>query len=218
MWTVFVIRMGGSAGLRMMIALPLRRAADARPRPAAVVSVNSSMFCRVPGPALLLAIGGDDLGVLDRRNASGGGDDRHRCLAAAADEVDVRRRRVRAEVHNRDHVRPPRRRRQVDGQHAGSLESRRVPDVGAGARGVEHDAYVAGFAQQAVDAVRDRRYAMRSRDGEAVGCRIDPGNDHGLEHGASQQLQEQIGADVARTQDADGDAAVGAASFISHLQ
>ena len=43
--------MGGSAGFRMMIALP-----DSAPpmfsTPAAVVRVNSSMFCRVPGPAL----------------------------------------------------------------------------------------------------------------------------------------------------------------------
>ena len=41
---------GGSAGFRMMIALP-----DAAPpivsTPPAVVRVNSSMFWRVPGPA-----------------------------------------------------------------------------------------------------------------------------------------------------------------------
>src|SRR6204780_1541832 len=47
---VFCIIIGGSAGLRMMIALPR----SARPRfttPAAVVRVNSSMLWRVPGPA-----------------------------------------------------------------------------------------------------------------------------------------------------------------------
>ena len=41
---------GGSAGLRMMIALPVQ----ARPTASIaceVVSVNSSMFARVPGPA-----------------------------------------------------------------------------------------------------------------------------------------------------------------------
>ena len=47
---------GGSAGFRTMIALP----ACARRRPCsiarAVVSVNSSMFARVPGPADLEAI------------------------------------------------------------------------------------------------------------------------------------------------------------------
>ena len=54
-YTVLRMRIGGSAGLSTITALPL----DALPifsRPRAVVSVNSSMFCRVPGPALLLAI------------------------------------------------------------------------------------------------------------------------------------------------------------------
>ena len=41
---------GGSAGLRMMIALP-RSAPPIDSTPAAVVRVNSSMFARVPGPA-----------------------------------------------------------------------------------------------------------------------------------------------------------------------
>jgi hypothetical protein len=42
---------GGSAGLRMMIALPCS-APPMVSTPRAVVRVNSSMFCRVPGPAL----------------------------------------------------------------------------------------------------------------------------------------------------------------------
>ena len=41
---------GGSAGLRMMIALPRLGSADGLDA-AAVVRVNSSMFARVPGPA-----------------------------------------------------------------------------------------------------------------------------------------------------------------------
>jgi len=41
---------GGSAGFRMMIALP-RRACPTVSMACAVVSVNSSMFARVPGPA-----------------------------------------------------------------------------------------------------------------------------------------------------------------------
>src|SRR5918999_5471848 len=41
---------GGSAGLRMMIALP-RSAPPIVSTPDAVVRVNSSMFARVPGPA-----------------------------------------------------------------------------------------------------------------------------------------------------------------------
>ncbi|MNM77041.1 hypothetical protein D3C81_888830 [compost metagenome] len=40
---------GGSAGLMTMIALP-RRAPPICSTAPAVVRVNSSMFCRVPGP------------------------------------------------------------------------------------------------------------------------------------------------------------------------
>ena len=48
--TVLRIISGGSTGLRMMIALP-RWAPPTTSRAAAVVSVNSSMLARVPGPA-----------------------------------------------------------------------------------------------------------------------------------------------------------------------
>src|ERR1700722_2994860 len=49
-WTVSRMRSGGSAGLRMMTALPrLAPPTDSMAR--AVVSVNSSMLARVPGPA-----------------------------------------------------------------------------------------------------------------------------------------------------------------------
>src|SRR5665213_2281596 len=46
---------GGSAGLRTMIALP-RRAPPSSTMARLVVSVNSSMFARVPGPADFEAI------------------------------------------------------------------------------------------------------------------------------------------------------------------
>ena len=49
------MRIGGSAGLRMMIALPWA-APPTRSSARAVVRVNSSMFCRVPGPAEALEI------------------------------------------------------------------------------------------------------------------------------------------------------------------
>ncbi len=44
------IMIGGSAGLRMMMALP-RAAPPSTSTPLLVVRVNSSMFWRVPGPA-----------------------------------------------------------------------------------------------------------------------------------------------------------------------
>ena len=48
-WIVSRMMSGGSAGLMMMIALP-RFAPPTRSTALAVVRVNSSMFCRVPGP------------------------------------------------------------------------------------------------------------------------------------------------------------------------
>ena len=53
--TVSRIMTGGSAGLRMMSAL-LASAPPTERSAAAVVSVNSSMLARVPGPADLLEI------------------------------------------------------------------------------------------------------------------------------------------------------------------
>ena len=53
--TVSRITKGGSAGLRMMMALP-RLAPPMRSMARAVVWVNSSMFLRVPGPADLEAV------------------------------------------------------------------------------------------------------------------------------------------------------------------
>ena len=53
--TVSRIISGGSAGLRMMIALP-RLAPPTSTMAAEVVSVNSSMLARVPGPADLEAM------------------------------------------------------------------------------------------------------------------------------------------------------------------
>jgi hypothetical protein len=46
---------GGSAGFMMMMALPLA-APPTTSMALEVVSVNSSMLARVPGPALLLAM------------------------------------------------------------------------------------------------------------------------------------------------------------------
>jgi hypothetical protein len=54
--TVSRMIIGGSAGLRMMIALPLLGAADRISMAFEVVSVNSSMLARVPGPADFEAI------------------------------------------------------------------------------------------------------------------------------------------------------------------
>src|SRR5690625_226534 len=54
-YTVFRIIIGGSTGLIIMMALPLV-APPSTSNALAVVSVNSSTFARVPGPADLEAI------------------------------------------------------------------------------------------------------------------------------------------------------------------
>jgi len=54
-YTVSRMISGGSAGFRIMMALP-RAAPPTLTIAFAVVSVNSSMLARVPGPADLLAI------------------------------------------------------------------------------------------------------------------------------------------------------------------
>src|SRR2546423_12799603 len=54
-YTVLRIIMGGSAGLRMMIAFP-RCAPPITAKAVDVVSVNSSIFFLVPGPAERLAV------------------------------------------------------------------------------------------------------------------------------------------------------------------
>ena len=60
------IMTGGSAGFRTIMALPRCGAADGAPGRCAVVSVNSSMLARVPGPADFDEIDDDDLGVRTR--------------------------------------------------------------------------------------------------------------------------------------------------------
>ena len=99
---------GGSTGLRMMIALP-RAAPPTDSSAAAVVSVNSSMLARVPGPA--------DRDATDATiSAYGTGTTRDTActigiggLAAAGDHVDVRRVQVLGQVDRRaDHRARPR--------------------------------------------------------------------------------------------------------------
>ena len=85
------ISSGGSAGFSTMTALP-RAAPPTTSSALAVVSVNSSMFARVPGPADRDAIDDNDLGIVHRGDRSDGGHDRHGRLPTARHHVDVRRR------------------------------------------------------------------------------------------------------------------------------
>ena len=111
--TVLRIRSGGSAGLRMMIAL-LRLAPPIALSAAAVVRVNSSMFGAGPRPRRRAGDRRDDLAVVDRRHAVDGGHHRGRRLAAAGGQAHIRGAAGVLEVDGRDHRWPELGRRQVD--------------------------------------------------------------------------------------------------------
>ena len=119
--TVLRIRIGGSAGFKTIIALPWA----ARPifsKPRAVVSVNSSIFCRVPGPALLLAIVATISAYSTGAHLFEGAHQRHRGLAAATDEIDIVRADMFFKIDQRDYVGPTRGGSQIDGDLVGGAQ------------------------------------------------------------------------------------------------
>src|ERR1700692_381009 len=120
---------GGSAGLRMMIALP-RFAPPIISTPRLVVFVNSSMLARVPGPAeteatdATISAYGTPPDPLRPRGSSPAARETAYPLGvvsrpAAGDHVDVRRVEVRAQIGGRDNRRADGRRRQVDRANTG---------------------------------------------------------------------------------------------------
>ena len=109
---VSCMSIGGSAGLRMMIALP-RSAPPIVSTPRAVVLVNSSMLARVPGPGRRRRHARHDLRVLDRHDPRDRVDHRDRGLPAAGDQADVGRAGVLAEVDRGHHRRADRGRGEV---------------------------------------------------------------------------------------------------------
>ena len=144
---------GGSAGFRMMIALP-RLAPPMVSTPLLVVLVNSSMLARVPGPAEAEATDAtiSAYGAPGRRPRAHGVHDRDGGLPAAGDHVDVRSVEVRAQVGRRDDGRADGRRGEVDGADAGLGVSRgRIP-VHVGAGGLEHQVGLLVEAREPIDA------------------------------------------------------------------
>ncbi len=110
-------------------------------------------------------------------------------------EVDV-------EVDRRADVRPDRGRGQVDGDDAGLRVARGVRVMSFGGGRLEHDVGQRILSQQPVDSAGARLQPELARLGQAVGGRVDPDHEAGLEHlAAAQQLEHQVGADVARPDD-----------------
>ena len=191
---------GGSAGFSTMIALPRSGAPDLddRPRGRGGELVDVGAGARA-GRARRDR--GDDLGVGHRGHGGHGGDDRHRRLAAAGDHVDVGRGQVSLEVDHRDDVGPDRRRGQIDRLDAGLGVARGVGQMGAGRGRLKHDVGQLGLAQQPVDALVRGDHAGGPRPRQAIGPGIDADHPAGLNQRRARELDEQVGADVARADD-----------------
>ena len=202
---------GGSTGLSTMIALP--RGVPPSSRTARlVVCVNSSMLARVPGPA--------DLEATDATisaYATGTTDDTACTIGTVAWAPQLIMLMFIASTCSRKFTGgetsgPTARRREVDGDDAGLLEPRRGRAVRLGGRGVEDDLRQLGAGEQPVHALGRRLDPHRPGPLEPV--RLDHAHDvlH-LDRVAALELGQQVGADVAGTDD--GGAGLGA--HASHL-
>ena len=197
---------GGSAGFRMMIALPRSAPPSANGlgrRLGELVDVGARARA-----SRLRRNRGDDLapdhatsGALDRI------DHRDGRLAAARHHVDVRLVDVGVAVDHRNGEGADRGGGEVDHLLAVLLQDGVVPDVRASRGRVEHDldGPVVRQLAQALDALVGRRHVEARGARESVGLRIDA--DHrahfeGLR--GSHHLDHQVGANVARADDRAG--------------
>src|SRR5690606_16394856 len=149
---------------------------------------------------------GNDLAVMHL------GDPRHRRhhrdggLAAAGDHVDVELVQVLLKIDHRHAIRADGCRRQVDQAGAGLQGTQEgvVLDVGRGRGGIENEVDVGKSFQagQSFDALVGGGHAHARSTGQAIGGRVDA--DHGGHFDVlrvAQDLDHQVGADVAGTDD-----------------
>ena len=170
----------------------------------AVVSVNSSMLARVPGPAEREAMdatisaygtGGHPGNRVHHRDGR---------LAAAGDHVDVRRPGVHVGVHRGADERADGRRGQVDRDDPGVGIPGGVGQVGLGRGGLEDQ-----VGQSSCSSSQSTPPALASTPsvagpGQAVGRRVDADHVAHVDELAALQLDEQVGADVAGADDGGG--------------
>ena len=150
---------GGSAGLMMMIALPLRAPPDLldrrRGRPREFVDILARSW-----PGRFRRDRRDNLAVRYRLDTGDGGDHGNRRLTTASHHIDVHHLppEVRAQIDRRHTERPDRRRRQIDHQHAARRQRVGILAVHIGRGRIEGnlDVIVAQMRQQPGDALIGR--------------------------------------------------------------
>ena len=198
------IRMGGSAGLRMMMALPCFAppitSKSARSGEGKLVDVLARA-----GSGRQAGNRADHLGIRDRRDARDRINQRNGRLSATGDQVDVLLIQMLAQIHGGDHVRSTRGRRQVNGDAPGFPQHLRVTDVGVGAGRVEHDANVR-VIQNGLDAFVAGVDSQRSCTRQSFRLRFDAGQQRKFHVTRfAQDLEHQIAADVAGAKDGNFD-------------
>ena len=170
-----------------------------------VVSVNSSMLARVPGPADLLEIEATISAYGTGDDAGDGVDHRGRRLATAGDHVDVHRVEVLVEVDRRQRYGPDGRGGQVDGEDAGLGVARCVRAVRVGRGGLEDDVGQLVLGEQPVDALVRWPRGRATGAAQARRSRVDADHPARVDHvAAAHQLEHQVGADVAGPDDGGG--------------
>src|SRR5690554_2501628 len=156
----------------------------------------------------------NDFGVMHLGHARHGCHHRNRSLATTGDHVHVTFVQVLFQVHYRHAVGADGRRRQVHNLDVFFVATQEhfVVHVRASRGGIKHDVDVGKFRHlhQAVHAFVGGGHAHTSGTGQAVGFRVD--TDHGAHFdvlAVTQDLDHQVGADVARADD-------GGFDFLAH--
>ncbi len=136
-----------------------------------------------------------------------GRDDGHGGLSAAGHHIDVGRVQIVFQVHHGHGVRANGGRRQVNHLDAVFLQQRIVAGMGSSTGGIEHNTNVleVGQLQQPFNTFMGGGHAQPCRTGQAVRAGVD--TDHGTHaqvFALAQYLDHQVGADIARANNGDG--------------
>jgi hypothetical protein len=186
---------GGSAGFRMMIALPLAAPPTTSTPRDIGARAGTCRAGRHRGYDLRIGYAGD---ARYRRYH------RDRRLAAAGHHIDVLGIKIGLPVHRRNGQRADRGRSQVDDALAVAGQNFVVMLMRIGRSGVEDDAdiLVMRRSDQPVDAGVDRLQPLRPRLGQPIGLRVDADHRDQLQRLALfDELHHQVGADIARPDD-----------------